>query len=266
MQVRPARPDDMAGVREVADGHDLLSAWPTRPDYLDHELAVGRLLVAVDSSGRISGFGGGFERDGVTHLGDLFVRPGLEGTGIGGALLAELLSPSGRRITFSSSDPRALALYARRGLVPVAPLLHLRGDGIRAPATEGFDRVPAAAAASRAMQIEAACRGYARPHEHEFLASLADTELVIGSGAFAYLRPLGDGTTVVGPAAGRAADIVLAAAAAGRGAVTIALPGPHPALRPLLEAGFRIADGDTIMTSPAGLIDWTRIVPDVDLG
>ena len=260
----------MAGVREVADAHELLSAWPDRPDHLDHELASGRLLVAEDASGRICGFGGGFEREGVTHLGDLFVMPGLEGAGIGGRLLAELLPAAGRRITFSSSDPRALALYARRGMVPVAPLLHLRGDGPRVVETAGFDRVPAAPTAATTARIEAACRGYARPQEHDFLAALDGVEVMIGGDAFAYLRPLDGGTTVIGPAAAvsieHAADVVLAAAAACAGTVTIALPGPHPALRPLLEAGFRIVDADTIMTSPAGVIDWTRIVPDVDLG
>jgi hypothetical protein len=29
----------------------------------------------------------------------------------------------------------------------------------------------------------------------------------------------------------------------------LAVPGPHPALRPLLDAGFRIADFDTFASS-----------------
>jgi hypothetical protein len=37
--------------------------------------------------------------------------------------------------------------------------------------------------------------------------------------------------------------------------------GPHPALRPLLEAGFRIVDRDQFLTSDLDLVDPARLVP-----
>lgn len=263
---RAARPADMPAIRAIAAAHDTLEAWPQRPDYLDHESSTGTVVVAEDADG-IAGFGAVVVRDGVHHLGDLFVRPGHEGGGAGRTMLAQLLPPTGRRTTFSSSDRRALALYARRGLVPVAPLLHLRGEA--APAGWGEGGAGAAGDPDEAAAMDASLRGYARPEEHRFL-SAAGAEVRIWERAFACLRTAG-ATTHVGPCGdlGGGARTVLAAVALAleRSPVAaLALPGPHPALAPLLAAGFRIVDVDTIMTSPAGLLDWRRIVPDTDLG
>jgi GNAT superfamily N-acetyltransferase len=256
----------MPAVRTIAMAHDTLEAWPEQPDYLDHELATGTLVVSEDDGG-ITGFGAALERGGVHHLGDLFLRPGLEGRGAGAAMLAKLLPDCGRRTTFSSSDRRALALYARRGLVPVAPLLHLRGAS--AP-PEWDDGSLEPTDAAHAAGLDAELRGYARCVDHEFLAGLSSVEPLAGERAFAYLRTVA-GTTYVGPCGDLDATASTALAAVARAArrspgVGLAMPGPHPGLRPLLDAGFRIVDVDTIMTSPPDLLDWRRIVPDTDLG
>jgi hypothetical protein len=58
----------------------------------------------------------------------------------------------------------------------------------------------------------------------------------------------------------------VAAASAAHGAAELALPGPHPALRPLLEAGFRTYAMDTYMASRRGVHDLERYVPNPDLG
>jgi GNAT superfamily N-acetyltransferase len=256
----------MPAIRAIAAAHDTLEAWPQRPDYLDHELATGTVVVAEDGDG-IAGFGAAVVRDGVHHLGDLFVRPGREGGGAGRAMLAQLLPAAGPRTTFSSSDRRALALYARRGLVPVSPLLHLRGEA--APAGVGDAGAGAGGDPDAAAAMDAQLRGYGRPQDHRFLAA-AGAEVRIWGRAFAYLRTAG-ATTHVGPCGdldGGASTVLAAVALAlGRSPVAaLALPGPHPALAPLLDAGFRIVDVDTIMTSPADLLDWRGIVPDTDLG
>ncbi len=256
----------MAAVRTIAMAHGTLEAWPSRPDYLDHELATGAVVVSEDE-GEITGFGATLERGGVHHLGDLFLRLGLEGRGAGAAMLAELLPDHGRRTTFSSSDRRALALYARRGLVPVAPLLHLRGAS--AP-PEWDDGSLEAADPAHAAGLDAELRGYARMADHEFLGQLSGVEPLAGERRFAYLRTV-PGTTYVGPCGDLDATASTALAAVAQAArrspeVGLALPGPHPALRPLLDAGFRIVDVDTIMASPPDLLDWRRIVPDTDLG
>jgi hypothetical protein len=64
----------------------------------------------------------------VAHLAELFVRPDRLGRGIGGRLLTEVMAGTEERVTFASSDPRALPLYVRHGMRPVEPLLYLRGD------------------------------------------------------------------------------------------------------------------------------------------
>jgi hypothetical protein len=45
------------------------------------------------------------------------------------------------------------------------------------------------------------------------------------------------------------------------GPPALVLPGPHPALRPLLDAGARIRDRDTFMASQPDLVDPTRLLP-----
>ena len=60
------------------------------------------------------------------------------------------------------------------------------------------------------------------------------------------------------------ADAVLALLAALRpkdGQAAVCLPGPHPAVRALLAAGWRIGDIDLFMASEPGLLDPRRAVP-----
>ena len=61
-----------------------------------------------------------------------------------------------------------------------------------------------------------------------------------------------------------AADAVLAMLAGLRpedGQTVVCLPGPHPAVRPLLAAGWRVAEFDLYMASEPGLLDPIRAVP-----
>jgi hypothetical protein len=53
--------------------------------------------------------------------------------------------------------------------------------------------------------------------------------------------------------------------AARNGAVFVALGGPHPALRPLLEAGHRIVDRDQFLASDRDLVDPVRLIPNPGL-
>jgi hypothetical protein len=61
-----------------------------------------------------------------------------------------------------------------------------------------------------------------------------------------------------------AADAVLAMLAALRrenGQAVVCLPGPHPAVRPLLAVGWRVAEFDLYMATEPGLLDPTRAAP-----
>ena len=255
MQVRRAEPADLAGVRAIAESYGNLVDWPARPDYLDFELERSALWVACDADG-VAGFAGVHVDGDYAHLADAFVRRDALGRGIGRALLDAALPRDGTRVTFASRDERALPLYARAGLRPLAPLLYLDGtiEGGGAP-----ERVEPAALADR----DAAAAGRARPAALEFLARAGAYGLVTGERAYAVVR---DGH--IGPAAGDAAEIVAfaRAASAEHGTVHLALPGPHLALAPLLEAGLRVSDLDTYMASQPGVHDLERYVPDPDLG
>ena len=85
------------------------------------------------------------ERAGVAHLADLFVLPERFGQGIRGQLLAEILGDAAMRTTFASSDPRALPLYVRNGMIPLSPNLYLEVDSASLPpSSPGFRCEPAA--------------------------------------------------------------------------------------------------------------------------
>jgi hypothetical protein len=159
-------------------------------------------------------------------------------------------------VTFASRDERALPLYARAGLRPLAPLVYLEGT---IAGESAFEHVEPAALADR----DAAAAGRARPAALDFLARAGAYGLAAGERAYAIVR---DGH--IGPAAGDAGELLAfaAAASAEHGAVHLALPGPHPALAPLLEAGLRVSDQDTYMASEPDVHDLTRYVPDPDLG
>jgi hypothetical protein len=164
-------------------------------------------------------------------------------------------------VTFASGDPRALPLYARAGLRPLAPLLYLAGRLDAAAA--GVQRVRPADLAAR----DAAAAGRERAPALALLERAGADGLATGDDAYAIVRPAPDGAWI-GPAAGGAAELaaLVAAASAAHGAVQLALPGPHPALRGLLDAGLRITDRDTYMASRPGVHDLERYVPHTDFG
>jgi hypothetical protein len=61
------------------------------------------------------------------------------------------------------------------------------------------------------------------------------------------------------------ADVVCAALAGTSGTGTAYLPGPHPAVRHLLAAGWRVETFDLFMSTAPGLLDPRRAVPSPSL-
>ena len=209
------------------------------------------LWIARADGAAIAGFCGVADDGGVVHLTDLFVDPDALGHGTGKALLAAAFPAGGARTTFASGDPRALPLYARAGLRPLAPMLYLKGA------------VPGGAEAER-IPVEAVPAD--RPAALAFLAGAGAYGIRAGEGS-AVLRPLPD-SVLLGPAVAGADDLLalVRAASAAHGIVKLALGGPHPGLEALLEAGMRIADMDTYMATEPGLVDLERRLPHPDLG
>jgi GNAT superfamily N-acetyltransferase len=241
--------------------------------YMTHLLAHGRVVVGLCGHSVI-GFGAtraiGSGPAAVSMLCDLFVDPQLHGSGCGRAMLAELWPGRGRRMTFSSLHGHALPLYTSFGLDAWWPLLYLRGrvDAVAEP--DGWQVEPATLAEVAALEL--AWTGVDRSDDH-----LAWSRRPGGAGLLARRRGQVMASGTAGGADGEygathlalapsadPADAVLALLAALQpkdGQAAVCLPGPHPAVRALLAAGWRVAEFDLYMASEPGLLDPIRAVP-----
>jgi GNAT superfamily N-acetyltransferase len=289
--VRPATPGDFPAIAKVAVATGQDEEWAgSDPAYLAYLLEHGTLLVA-GRDGAITGFGAtrliGDGPAAVSMLCDLFVDPGTHGRGCGRAILSQLW-PEGaapRRMTFSSQHAHALPLYTRFGLDAWWPLLYLAGDVAAVRAPDGWTVAPApavevagadmAAAEVAVAEVAAAEQRWtgvdrsadhrawaARPHGQPVRAfrhgELAAAGTAAGDGAEYGLVHLATAPDVP---AGDAVLAVLASLKAPDGRARVCLPGPHPAVRLLFEAGWRHGDSDVFMASDPGLLDPRRAVP-----
>jgi GNAT superfamily N-acetyltransferase len=279
-QLRNATQADWPAIAAVARATGQDEEWAgADPAYLEYLEAHGRLLVALQD-GALAGFGAtrriGTGPAAVSMLCDLFVDPGTHGRGVGQAVLAELWGNEPRRMTFSSLHAHALPLYTRFGVDAWWPLLYLAGEvaALRAPA--GWAASPSeagqvAAAEQRWTGVDRAAdhRAWAaRPYGQPALVWRDGTALAAGT-----VAGPGDEYGIVHLAAAPevsdagARDAVLTllaglpALGAPGGQARVCLPAPHPAVRPLLEAGWRVTDKDLFMASEPGLLDPRRAVP-----
>ncbi|WP_336216187.1 GNAT family N-acetyltransferase [Nonomuraea sp. LPB2021202275-12-8] len=233
-------------MRKVAKGFGLLAGWSGTPDFLDAERSFGTLLFAPDDAGEALGFGGTLRRGPVTHLGDLFVLPEHQSSGVGRTLPAELLCGNGPTVTFASSDPRAIALYVRYGLRPWTPLLYLTGP------TAGLPTPPVRRTrAEDVAALDALASGGDRRATLAWYADLPGVTMYATDRGYAAVRQTGH-NVMIGPAGGatpqHCADAVLGALATTEARTArIAVPGTHPLVPALLGAGWHIADMDTLM-------------------
>ena len=201
---------------------------------------------------------------------DLFVDPRLHGSGCGRAMLAELWPGRGRRMTFSSLHGHALPLYTSFGLDAWWPLLYLRGRVDAVPAPDGWQVEPATPVEVAALEL--AWTGVDRADDHlawsrrpggaSLLARRGGQVMASGTAGGAD-GEYGATHLALAPSADPA-DAVLALLAALQpkdGQAVVCLPGPHPAVRALLAAGWRVAEFDLYMASEPGLLDPIRAVP-----
>jgi GNAT superfamily N-acetyltransferase len=272
--IRPATVDDLPGIRAilVAHGNDgpVVIADIVGP-YLTHLIGRGRARVAM-LGGEMVGFGAAIDTGRCVHLADLFVHPDRLGQGIGRPLLAATLDGATERTTFASEDPRALPIYVRAGMQPLWASLYVQGASAALPPVAGSLRTETAAAA-RLAALERAWTGGDRPADHAFWGAMpAGDAFVVLDGdavaAFGYARVRQAAPIrvldrlLIHPDADPISTTVAALARAGRGGpVLTCLLGPHPALRTLLESGFRVVDRDQFLTSEPSLVDPERLIP-----
>ncbi|MFC4536243.1 GNAT family N-acetyltransferase [Sphaerisporangium dianthi] len=289
--VRVAADADMPGVRAVAAHYELLDDWTGMPDFLDAERAFGA-LVAGEIDGRVAGFGGVLRRGQVVHLGDLFVLPEHQSSGIGRKILDLVLPPGTQRVTFASDDPRALALYIRQGMRPVCPLLYLTcspaastrrrtadrekdpqdGPPARGPVEGPRPEAGEPSGVREAAMLDARLSGGDRTTSLRWYAGLPGVTLHVTGAGYAFVRVTGGEDLEVGPVGGETpqdcADALFAAVAAHPGVdeVQVAVPGVHPLLPRLVAGGWAIDDMDTFMTTDPGVVRLDRYLPHPDLG
>jgi hypothetical protein len=272
IEVRKAALGDLPGIAAVglANGQD--GEWAgADPAYVRHLLAHGTVVVGV-SGGSVIGFGAirplAMGTGVVSMLCDLFVDPGAHGHGCGRAMLGALWSAPGSRMTFASLHSSALPLYASFGVDAWWPLLYLHGPVNALAAPAGWRAEPAAPA--EVARLELAWTGADRSDDHlawarrpggaSVLAWRGREVLAAGTVAGAA-DEYGVTHLAVSPAADAAAAVLAVLANLEGQTARVCLPGPHPAVRALLAAGWRIEEFDLFMATDPGLLDPRRAVP-----
>jgi GNAT superfamily N-acetyltransferase len=277
IEVREAVLADLSQIAAVALATGQDEEWGgADPAYMTHLLALGRVVVGV-AGGSVVGFGAtrqlGSGPGAVSMLCDLFVDPRAQGSGCGRAMLAGLWPGRGRRMTFSSLHGHALPLYTNFGLDAWWPLLYLRGqvDALAAPA--GWQAEAAAPAEVAAREL--AWTGVDRSDDHLAWArrpggagvlarhggQVMAAGTVGGAGGEYGVTHLALAPSAGGADAAAAVLTVLAGLEPEGGRARVCLPGPHPAVRALLAAGWRVEEFDLFMATEPGLLDPCRAVP-----
>jgi GNAT superfamily N-acetyltransferase len=278
VRVRPAGAADLAAIASVAASAGQHDPWGGQnPAYIGHLMEVGRVVVA-ELDGAVAGFGAvqqiGAGPDAVSMLCDLFVDPGAHGRGCGRAMLADLWSTAGRRMTFSSLHPNAIPLYTSFGLDAWWPLLYLHGDPGVLPVVSGW--AVQAATADQVAGYELDWTGVARTVEHRAWAARPAGESVLVSW---HREVIAAGTVITrgqehgivhlafspavddGVAAGALLHTLAQLQEPPAENAQVCLPAPHPAVRALLAAGWRFDEFDVYMASEPDLLDPRRAVP-----
>lgn len=307
--LRPISEGDISTCRAIFDaaqqalsqqlGQPWTPADGTIMDRLLTHLASGDPGRAWLAPGRgrapAQGFGMAFERDGFWFLSFLFVRPEVQGSGLGRRLLdACLPAPHERRLLATCVDamqPVSTALYAGYGIVPRVPLFGLLGESPaedlprlpRGVVALEFDRLAEGTGRSRSDGVAGQRRladalatvdrevvGFVRPQDHGFWRLDRRTGVLYtdrGSG-----QPLGYGYRTsggrLGPVAvedptllpGVLADLARREQPPGRWSVLV--PGPaERALVPLLKAGMRLEASPGLYCANGPSISLERYLP-----
>ncbi len=272
--IRVATTADLPAIAAILAANDEPIDWPDLPGwpYLEHLLGRSRVSVA-DVAGTVVGFGGSIDSGGASFVTDLFVDPARHERGAGRALLDDVVAGVPARMTFSSADQRALALYIRAGMRPWWPLLYLAGDVARLaggadPPTWRVAGVDETAEHSRAwtgIDRRVDFAHYAGlPGGTGFAVLEAGNVAAVGWARRARREPgrwLDHVSIAPDADPVRTAVGAWLAAAPDGGRVMGCVPGPHPAVPVLLEHGIRIADRDQWCATDRDLLDPVRLLP-----
>lgn len=305
---RPVRPDELSACAEVwRDGINDYTRRLNQPDVppetaslirlyahlqsTDPERFVVATLPASEPGGeeRVVAFAAALMRERLWFLSMLFVRPELQGAGLGRALLSKVAPGDGeasfRSTATDSVQPISNALYASVGIVPRIPLLNLIGlpqdpdafgslpsgivpvafaDLAGRPGSDGHQQL-----ADDVDALDREVLGVAHPADHQFLRQESRSGwlyrgpdgAVLGYG---YATEAGR----IGPVAVRDPELLapilghLSSAVTPRGAFALWLPGTADrAIVPALRAGFRLDQFPVLMCWDEPFADLARYLP-----
>jgi GNAT superfamily N-acetyltransferase len=175
-------------------------AWGRQRVWVEHLVATAaENWVAEDGDGRVVGWAMSVERDGVFELTHFFVEPGIQGHGIGRALMQRAF-PIGRgqhRIIMATQDARALKLYLEFGVRFAAVSADLlRAPEAAEPRTDlSIERLdPGDPAAGEIVgSMEVAILGHRRAADLDFLLGLRPAWVARRDGAVAGIAFGADG-------------------------------------------------------------------------
>ncbi|HEY2550700.1 MAG TPA: hypothetical protein VGI64_09005 [Streptosporangiaceae bacterium] len=283
--VRDATEADLDSVIRIGKAAGQVEDWTTVfPDYVRHLIAHGRFAVGVSGAGldeqRVTGFGGtmqiGAGPGAISMLTDLFVDPAVHGLGTGRAMLDVLWGGQQRKMTFSSLHSNALPLYSSFGVDAWWPLLYLGGERSRLELPAGWAVEEAGPGDVAALEL--AWTGIDRTADHQMwaarpggmslVASRHGRPSAAGSGGgtgtgyrLSHLVVAGTGENDSADAADAVIAVLSSSLNSPDSSVSVCLPAPHPAVRRLLAAGWKVSEFDLYMASEPGLIDPLSSVP-----
>jgi GNAT superfamily N-acetyltransferase len=239
---------------------------------------------------RIVAFVAAVVRERLWFLSMLFVDPAVQASGIGRALLAQVMPAPGTGMVMAtatdSAQPISNALYASCGIVPRMPLLNLIGlperpdafdplpSGVRPIPFEAIAAGPPDGTGHRLLTdaVDALDRellGVAHPVDHRYLRTESRRGWLYrgpdgGVQGYGYATEAGR----VGPVAVRDERLLspvlghLMSAVQPRGAFALWLPGSADrAIVPALRAGFRLDQFPVLLCWDQPFADFSRYLP-----
>lgn len=254
-------------------------------------VAAVRDIPEGEGAEEIVGFGSAVVRESLWYLSMLFVLPGLQGAGVGRALLERIGPREGDGVTSrgtatDSAQPISNALYASLGIVPRIPLLNLVGtpsstdafgelpSGVRAVPFEELAAGPPGGEGHRRLaeavgDLDREVLGVAHPIDHRFLRQEGRHGwLYIGPDGFVLGYGYAGEVGRVGPVAVRDPELMapvlghLLRAIQPRGAHALWLPGSaERAVVPALAAGLRLESFPILLCWDQPFADWSRYLP-----
>lgn len=165
------------GFQALSGGNDPAAhenLWERRRPMYQHLAATGSAFWLAEQDDKVIGYARAVVRGGLQELTELFIRPGVQSTGVGRELLTRVFSEgdASHRCIIASPDIRALALYMRAGVYVRFPIFYLGRDPEVVPVPPDLEAVPITSDPETLIalnQIDREVLGHSREIDHQWL-------------------------------------------------------------------------------------------------